>query len=772
VKTDWLQWGGAKLEGSGWQGLERVALERSPSGPVLKLKLYQPARGLSGSSFEVEGGRLGRGLPFQVVTLSATSDVVVLQLERVGDHHPYQVKLRDGGSLPLHPFFTTREFSFAVDLERGDCQPEPELAEPVRAQRPQVDLLTKDYTGFVQLLADRVRVTNPHWADLAPASLERVLVELLSHHGDMLSYYQDRVAAEAFVEQASQRHSLRQHGVLLGYPLFDGLAAETVLAFESVRSGVLPEGLSVRMRAAADEAPVVFHLPERARVVAAHNRLPLAAWPGAFDAQVPEGATEVLLWGRIEELLPGQRLAFRQGVSAQVVELSGVRHLQLPGWSASPAQPAPSPAPELTAVTFQPPLRTAVRPFAGDFLLLGNLARARHGEPQVAHYRPVRGRSLPRSHLLLREDRQSVVRQRSEEGRLLLRALRVPGPVLYSRGEDGTPEPLLELFTAGRRWVRVEHLHGSQSFHPHYVATADEDGSVWLQFGDGIQGMAIEDAVAALEVRYRKGEPMAGNCAPDTLTELLPHEDAAARARVDAVGIVRLTNVTPGTGGRQPETRDAARLSIPASLRHGPLERAVSLEDYAAVARTVPGVARAAARQLGGVFNTVLVLVDPEGQADASPALLEAVRVRLEQARLTGREVRVAGPLYVALELRVVVSAQPGASPHEVREAVYAALRPGTARRPGLFHPDRLSFGEDVELGQVLACLQRVPGVRAARVLVLRRLFGPRSEQWVQRIPLGPQEVARLDGDEDFPENGVLEVRVAGLDAPSLEVTP
>ncbi len=770
MKTNWLQWGGAKLEGAGWQGIERVELDST--GTVLKVKLHQPARGLSGGSLEVVGGRLGRGLPFQVLQLSDSSNVVTLQLERVGDYYPYQVRLRDGGSLALHPFFTTSEFSFAVGLEGRDCEPEPGQAEPVRAQRPTVDLLTKDFTGFVQLLADRVRVTNPHWADLSPASLERVLLELLSHHADLLSYYQDRVAAEAFVEQASQRHSLRQHGLLLGYRLFDGLAAETVMAFESTRDGVLPAGLSVRMRAAADEARVVFHLPERTRVVAAHGRLPLAAWPGAFDAEVPEGATEVLLWGHIENLLPGQRLAFRQGASAQVVELSSVRHLQLPGWTARPEQPAPATPPALTAVAFQPPLRTGVRPFAGDFVLLGNLARARHGEAQVAHYRPVRGRSLPRSHIILREDRQSVVRQRSEEGRLLLRALRVPGPVLFSRGGDGTPEPLLELLVAGRRWTRVEHLHGSQSFHLHYVATADEDGSVWLQFGDGVQGAAIQDAVASLEVRYRKGEPMAGNCAPDTLTELLPPEDAAERAMVDAVGLVRLTNVTPGTGGRQPESRDAARLSIPASLRHGPLERAVSLEDYATVARSVPGVARAAARHLGGVFNTVLVLVDPEGQADASPALLEAVRARLEQARLAGREVRVSGPRYVPIELHVVVSARPGSQPHEIREAVYAALRPGTARRPGFFHPDRLTFGDDVELGDVLAHVQRVPGVREARVLILRRLYGSRSELVLPRIALAPQEVARLDADEDFPENGVLRVRVVGLDASPLEVSP
>jgi hypothetical protein len=38
-------------------------------------------------------------------------------------------------------------------------------------------------------------VQNPHFADLSPASFERVLLDLIAHHGDMTSYYQDRVAA-------------------------------------------------------------------------------------------------------------------------------------------------------------------------------------------------------------------------------------------------------------------------------------------------------------------------------------------------------------------------------------------------------------------------------------------------------------------------------------------------------------------------------------------------------------------------------------------------
>ena len=37
----------------------------------------------------------------------------------------------------------------------------------------------------------------------------------------------------------------------------------------------------------------------------------------------------------------------------------------------------------------------------------------------------------------------------------------------------------------------------------------------------------------------------------------------------------------------------------------------------------------------------------------------------------------------------------------------------------------------------------------------------------LDRIELSSVEVARLDADEDFPENGVLSVSVVGLDLPA-----
>lgn len=773
MTSTWLRWEQARLTDPAFQGIEYVQVEPVDATTAhLRLELWQRAEGLSVRSFEVDAGQRSRRLDWSVESLDAGSDEVVLRLSGPRDEQPYRVRLLDGGERALHPFFAEAEFHFALDADRGDSRSVPVEEEGgPRAKRPTVDLLTKDYDGFVALLADRIRVLNPHWADLSPASLERVLLELLAHHADLLSYYQDRVAAEAFLELATQRHSLRQHGLLLDYTLFEGSAAEALMAFEVERDGTLPAGLAFRTQGESAEAPVVFHLPESTRVLAQHGQLRVAAWPGAVDAELPEGATEVLLWGRVEGLRPGQSLAFVQGGSVQVVRVVSSQPLRLQGWQERPEPVMPPAWRDVTAVGFQPPLPSALRPFAADFSLCGNLAAARHGELRVAWYRPAPGRIVPRDHYILPDDRQRAVRESGSGGRQLLRAVCLPGPVLFT-SRQGQPVPLLEVRVGGRPWVRVEHLHRSQSFHPHYVASADEDGSVWLQFGDGLRGMAVEDASADVEARYYVGDPMAGNCAPNRLTTLVPPEDGAAREQLAALGHISLRNVTAGTGGRQPETKDAARLGIAASVRYGARERAVSLEDCAELARAVPGVARVGVRLLGGAFNTVQVLVDPKGRVGLTAELQAAVRERLEEARLAGRELRVEGPRYVPLELVLVVAPLTGFPPHQVRESVLTALRPGTLAHPGFFHPDLLGFGEAVEAGRLLAHVHRVPGVRAVTIRALRRLSQPAAPTVPQRLLLEPEEIALLEADPTAPENGTLEVRVVGLDATEEELLP
>jgi hypothetical protein len=773
-----LSWSGGRLDGTPWQGIRFLSIEFQEGAEfpaTVTAHLNQPVGSLAADDVVVRGGRR---LPVPPHSVALSGHTVTIGFRGLGDHSPYVVELTDGGGTPLHPFFASAEFRFTIHCETDDCRESPTEARRPTTQPPAVDLLTKDFNGFVSLLADWVKVRNPHVADLSGASFERVLLDLLAWAGDMQSYHQDRVANEAFIETAAQRFSLRQHAVLLGSRLDDGHAPTTLLSFDVTVSGFVPSGLQVRMRTSANEVPVTFTVKERTRVRAesASSALRVAAFSGAVDAELPAGATELLLWGHGVQLQPGDRLAFVQGAFAQTVTLATTPvRLEEPGWvedpSSPPFDPASDPPAKVTRVRWNEPLVRALQPWGAPPLVLhANVVDALYGLPR----RAVGGGSAEpgRGELgITLSRRTSIVTRRSTGSGYLLRALRVPEwPVVHDDDGTGYSVPAVRLAISDDEWTRVEHLHASRSYDLHYTAEADEDGAVWLRFGDGVNGREVEldtpeTPSSTIELEYRIGDPVAGNVGLGTLLEIVrPVTGTDEQVALSALGTVAVTNVVPGTGGRGPHTLARTREELPSSLRHGPLQRAVSLEDYATVAMAVPGAGRATARPRRGPFNTVLVLVDPEGAQDLDEGLRRRVHAYVDTLRMTGREHVVLAAEYVPLEVELVVCVEPSFARHLVRDRVLAELRPGSSERPGWFHPDRLSFGEAVRLGDLLAFVQGISGVRSVQATVFRPLGDTTGPSVRDIVLLGRTKVARLDADPDFPEHGTLDVRVVGLD--------
>ena len=778
--SSYLTWEEAELDAGVWQGITYLSITDPAPAPfavVVTVHLARPASGMTAESVEFSGGR-SIVLPGPEIDFLADPQLIELSFAAKGDHSLYTVRLLDGGNDPLHPFFAQAQFGFFIDCETGDCRPQTLLPVAEPSQPPSIDVRNKDFNGFMRILAEWVRVADPDWVELAPASQERMLMEMLAYQGDMLSYYQDRVANEAFLATASQRYSLHQHAMLFGYPVFEGQAAQAILSFDTTAQGFVPAGLSVENRRLHGERPVVFYVRERTRVDPANNTsaLVMAAWPGAVAATLPLGAERMLLWGQGYALLTGMPFVFAQGGVVQEVTLTGIRLLNLPGWAADPSQPPTATSQALTEVQFAPPLQQQLRPWDVEMPLrmYANLARASHGAPRVSWVNPpaapASGDPQPSyQDIVMPINRRNSMVVDAERGGVLvgqLRGLEVPeGPVIHEIDTEGRSVPVLDVFIDGERWLREEHLHQSQSFDTHYTTSTDNAGNLWIGFGDGVRGHAIEfdrltgRPLVAIRLVYRVGEPLDGNCARDTLTEVVEPPDPA----FDGLGMVTITNVTPGSGGRRKETLDEIREGAPMSLRHGELQRAVTLADYAAIARTVPGVACAAARVLGGPFNTVLVLIDPADQVTLSDELREQVWQRLDETRMAGREHFVAPAEYVPLRIELLLCSEPGYLRHEVRDRVLAQLRPGTDERPGYFHPDHLTFGQELEAGDLMAFIQSIPGVRSVKVTAFCRLSAP-VVSVEERIVFGATEVARLDADEDFPENGILMLRVVGLD--------
>jgi hypothetical protein len=115
------------------------------------------------------------------------------------------------------------------------------------AGRPVVDYMARDYESLLKAMYDLAPLKLPQWKDFAnEADFGNVLLEMFAHIGDILSYYQDRVANESFLGTARTRRSVIEHLRLIGYKLSTAVPAaasldvsvpETVNAVVTVNAG-------------------------------------------------------------------------------------------------------------------------------------------------------------------------------------------------------------------------------------------------------------------------------------------------------------------------------------------------------------------------------------------------------------------------------------------------------------------------------------------------------------------------------------------------------
>jgi len=82
---------------------------------------------------------------------------------------------------------------------------------------PAIDYTDKD---FASLRAAMMRLASqrlPEWTDRSPSDLVMVLIDLFAYCGDIVAYYQDRIASEMFPSTATERASLVDLLRLVGY---------------------------------------------------------------------------------------------------------------------------------------------------------------------------------------------------------------------------------------------------------------------------------------------------------------------------------------------------------------------------------------------------------------------------------------------------------------------------------------------------------------------------------------------------------------------------
>lgn len=748
-------------------------------------------------------------------------DFLVLRVDREGDRSRYTLRLV--GIESIDPHYTSADFSFRIDCASDlDCLPVCDCAPPAIAE-PRPNYLAKDYPSLRQLILDRLALLMPGWQERHVPDLGITLVELLAYVGDYLSYYQDAVGTEAYLGTARQRISVRRHTRLVDYRLHEGCNARAwvsvgvdtdtpALAYSQLafitayRDGLGDADRLVRPEQLDGLPPSAFEwfeplVADAAQTVvfrAAHSRIAFYTW-GRRSCCLAPGATRATLLDRWRD--DGTRaLQLRPGDVLVFVEVKGARTGQEADadpsrrWAVrltevvadeDPLYPLPVAGGERAYSRPTPVLQIAwsnedALPFALCLsaigaapecayldevsVALGNIVLVDHGRrvppeqlgpvPAAAGDACCECEGEP-SDVLVRP-----VRFRPALAHLPLTHTEPPPaplqPASTSLAQDPRAAlPALALVEEGNAalWTAAFDLLACGPEDRCFSAEIDNDGIAHLRFGDGELGRQ-PDAGSVLSARYRVGSGVAGNVGAEAISCIV-----ISGLTLDGVTFTP-GNPLPAQGGSDPEPIAQAQLFAPLAFRKV-LRRAITADDYAAVAALTPGLQGAqAALVWTGSWYEADVALDPWQRAAADPQLVPAVEAALYRVRRMGHDLRVQAAVYVPIAIGLAVCARPGYDRGHVKAALlerYVGV-PG-----GFFASDQLTFGRSVYLSRIVATAMAVPGVMCVTVTEFHR-YGQPSNREIENgvLPLAANEIAELANDPDHPDRGVITIDVQG----------
>lgn len=755
--------------------------------------------------FPLSGGtRLRAGSASGQVRVSNIAAVVGMQRLRltvapIGDYSTYQLSLQFSG---IDPLFSEIPFKFRPGCFNLDCAGDGTLPAPLPV--PDIDYLAKDYDSFKHVLMTAMQNRVPGWAPTSEADLDQVLIDLLAADADELSDFQDRVMSESSLAHARKRVSLARHARLMDYHIHQGNQASGWLALR-LDPGVISATINAGFGAWTGErwqevGSQAFITGDDIACHQALNELVLHAWGGSVTALdigathadlavplvlgPPNNANALALRNLLNSGAP-RHLLIQQHLNPQTGTLLGRdptarQLLQLLGNAEAVFDPMAGAAGEwCVRVQWRDENRLMRRycfstqcdlslPLRDVSLFHGNLVRVAHGRPHRTLLRtPGAPLAIANPHAF----------EYSDEAHYALTPWGVlatlPHRALAYRDTppagNSPPHSTLRVTVSGfgKPWEEQSDLIESAGDAEHFIVETDELSVSRIRFGNGRNGGRLPDA-AVVSCSYQTGDGIAGNIGADALN---------AFDRSGFPEIAAIWNPFDFRSGRAPEPVSEIIRRVPEAYRSHQL-RAITLEDYARRAEDLPGVAHAhAAYAWTGSWRTVRVAIDPLGTNVLSEDLRFRIAAHLNAVRLIGEDIEVRQATYVPLDIFVRICAHPDYWPEDLRRALQLEFSDGWTpdRRPGLFNPDQWTFGQALNVSQIIGRALSVPGVGRVLQVRVRRLHGLHGASLqtitvsdedalplLDKIEVRPAEIIQVANDPSRLETGRLNVEIIG----------
>jgi hypothetical protein len=326
------------LRESGLNGIDFLTVV---DAQTLNVHFINPLRphAVDRQHISITGGERIRDIIIVSVHISK-EHVLTVKVNKQGDFAHYTLHLEpDIKRLRLDPQLREVTFTFRSATTHDFAHTPGTTYLPDESPTPEIDYMTRDFTGFRQLMLDRISTLIPTWSDRSPADIGVMLVEILAYVADHLSYRQDVIATESYLSTARRRISVRRHARLLDYLINEGCNARVWVQIQvdqdltpSPQQAVaLPRGTQFLTRVPGQDnihvdsawaydqllsgqTEVFESMYDVAGLYTPHNEMNFYTW-GAQECWLAQGATSATLQGHYPHLHPGAVLIFKEVLS-------------------------------------------------------------------------------------------------------------------------------------------------------------------------------------------------------------------------------------------------------------------------------------------------------------------------------------------------------------------------------------------------------------------------------------------------------------------------
>ncbi|RME02967.1 MAG: hypothetical protein D6805_08175 [Planctomycetota bacterium] len=445
--------------------------------------------------------------------------------------------------------------------------------------KPRINYTNKDYESLLADLKQLAQSKLPEWTDFSPSDPGVVLLECFAYLADIMLYYQDRIAQESFPHTAVEKRNVKNLLRLIGYEFQGALPARTIMRLDIFLGKLKEDTIAIQI-----EDGMKFF----ANSVEGIGTVRFMFHPGVprvyLDNMKPGNSYEFFTFrnDRRSKLISLQETF---GPNDKVYQVFSTR-LQIPHLlkekldftvreSLSQANNL-LPKQErktvvihssfLESISKQSPVVTFLVEHNKKIESIGNKEKI----PPLQLYLPVVQAEKAYPVTLISEGipSQSFPIQIYQIEDIKRFWLQDEIEVRVAKYEDAKDDDDFEL------WQRRPNFLDSGPSSPHYYMQLNEKDEPIIFFGDGVNG-AIPPLGREIQVNYLVGIGEKGNIAKGLIRGYSSEGFYIERGALEEM---RVVNITPAIGGKNPETPDEAIENAPRKFKT--LDRAVTREDY------------------------------------------------------------------------------------------------------------------------------------------------------------------------------------------------